>query len=120
MRRDGVSQSDLAARFEVTPARISKVVADNLATERWSRHLAKTYGINPAIASLPDDTPIGVLALCDVEFHGWARRIEQLKPRLRTLGDLRRTPDATLLREPHIGAGFLACLRAVCPHTPPA
>jgi hypothetical protein len=68
---------------------------------------------------MPDTTAIEVLALCNGRIHGWAGRIGRIEP-IRTLGDLRRTTDAQLLKEPNVGKQMLAELRRFCPPRNPA
>jgi hypothetical protein len=60
-----------------------------------------------------------------IHIHGWSVRIRRLEytqtiEPIHTLGDLRRTTDAQLLREPNVGKKMLAELRRFCPHRNPA
>jgi hypothetical protein len=85
--------------------------------------LESKYGTHPHIIALPDETSIEVLCLCD-DIRGWTARVWKLgrliSNRYGTLGDLRRTTDAQLLREPNVGKKMLAELRRLCPHCNPA
>jgi hypothetical protein len=118
LRRKGNNPSDIAARFNVSPARVAQIVAAGDALERRRAELAKKYGACPKIGQLNDRAPVDVLILCNATIHGWAVRVTRLKNAsntIKTLGDLRKTTDAQLLREPHIGTRMLAHLRSFCP-----
>ena len=85
--------------------------------------LVGRFGEKPDIASLPDDTPIEVLALCPVNLHGWevkVRNLAWLPPTpVKTLGALRRASDTQLRKQSLVGKGLLAELRRFCPaHDP--
>jgi hypothetical protein len=80
--------------------------------ERRKQHLAELeakYGKRPKVATLPDDTPLEVLALCDGKIQGWATRLWHLAndtflhAPIATLGELRRASDAQLLKGGNVG-----------------
>lgn len=118
LRMEGGSPSDLAAQFNLSLSRVMRIIARGDSTERRRIALKKKYGTCPNIGQLPHRVPIDVLLLCDANIQGWAAKVTLLKRAsvpIRTLGDLRRAPDAQLLREPHIGARVVAQLRIFCP-----
>lgn len=118
LRMEGRSPSDLAAQFNLSLSRVMHIIARGDGTERRRIALKKKYGACPNIEHLPHRTPIDVLLLCDARIQGWAAKVTLLKQAsvpIKTLGNLRRTPDAQLLREPHIGPRVVAQLRIFCP-----
>jgi len=118
-RQLGKDTSTIAAEFGVTRARICQIVRRFLLQEHRHAALVGTYGARPNIARLPDSTPIEVLALCDANIQGWARRLRHLEyaqPRpIGTLGDLRRVSDEELRSVQCIGAKMARELRRFCP-----
>jgi hypothetical protein len=103
----------------ISRERVKQVLDRIRRAERRRGELVEKYAPCPDIAALPDDTPIDVLELCDGGMHGWAARISHLKHShenpIRTLGDLRRTTDAQLRKEPNVGKKMVAELRRFCP-----
>src|SRR4030095_5051618 len=118
--RGGGRATDIANQFNVSPGRVTQIVAANPKLDRLRAVLQKKYGARPNVGLLADHTPIEVLILCDASMHGWAVRITSLRQRaspIRTIGDLRRMSDAELLRIPGIGTRILRELRTFCPRT---
>jgi len=118
--RSGGSPSEIANQFNVSPGRVTQIVAANDALDRLRAVLQKKYGARPNIRLLADQTPIEVLILCEADMHGWAVRVKSLRRAampIKTLGNLRRLTDAELLRLPGVGARMLQALRRFCPKT---
>lgn len=116
--RSGESQVHIAEKLHITRGRVNRIIARARLLEGWQAKLEAKYGAHPKIHKLPNSTPIEVLVLCNKNVHGWVARIMNLRNAsrpIRTLGGLRRTPDAHLLREPKIGPKLVAQLREVCP-----
>lgn len=120
LRKSGKSYALLAREFNVSIHRVRQIV--ELAARREEKRCAALiakYGERPNIGALADDTPIEVLELCEDDMHGWAARISHLKYShenpLATLGDVRRTTDAQLRKEPNVGRKMIAKLRRFCP-----
>jgi hypothetical protein len=116
--KSGQSQTAIARDFKLASSRVSKIISttDRIAERR--AQLEERYGAHPNIEGLPDDTPVDVLLLCDDDFQGWSVRVTNLPRmtlRMSTLGDLRRTEDSQLLREPRIGKRIVRRLRIFCP-----
>jgi hypothetical protein len=110
--------AQIATQFDITPCRVRQIVASNQSLRERLAQLKREYGPRPSIESLPDETPIDVLILCEATIHGWWTRVSHLaftSLELRTLGDLRRTSDAQLLAEPKIGKRTVEQLRLFCP-----
>jgi hypothetical protein len=119
LRKNGRSYAFLAREFNVSRHRVRQIVDLARREEKRRAELVATYGNRPNVSALPDDTPIEVLELCDGNIHGWAARVSHLKwsekNPIRTLGDLRRTTDAQLRKEPNVGKKMVAELRRFCP-----
>jgi hypothetical protein len=116
--RSGGSPSDIANQFNVSPGRVTQIVAANEALDRLRAVLEKKYGARPNIRQLADQTPIEVLILCDADIHGWAVRVKSLRRAttpIKTIGNLRRMTDAELLRIPGVGMRMLEELGSFCP-----
>jgi len=116
--RSGGSPSDIANQFNVSPGRVTQIVAANAAIDRLRTTLEKKYGARPNIRQLADQTPIEVLILCDADMHGWAVRVKSLRQAataIKTLGNLRWMADEELLRIPGVGTRMLQELRSFCP-----
>jgi hypothetical protein len=116
--RSGGSPSAIANQFNVSPGRVTQIVAANDALDRLRAVLQKKYGARPNIRQLADQAPIEVLILCDADMHGWAVRVKSLRqaaPPIKTIGNLRRMTDAELLRIPGVGTRMLHELRSFCP-----
>jgi hypothetical protein len=119
--RGGENPSEIAGQFNLSPGRVTQIVAANTELDRLRSVLAKKYGTRPNIAKLADQTPIEVLILCEAGMHGWAVRVTSLRKTaspIRTIGILRRMSDAELLRIPGIGTRMLRELRSFCPSNP--
>ena len=115
--RRGGSPSVIANQFNVSPGRVTQIVAANDALDRLRAVLEKKYGVRPNIRQLADQTPIEVLILCDADMHGWAVRVKSLRrvTTIKTIGNVRRMTDEELLRIPGVGMRMLAELRSFCP-----
>jgi hypothetical protein len=114
----GKKPSDLALLFNLSPGRVRQIGVSHESLEKRRVQLKKKYGPRPAVDKLPDDTPVDVLILCDGDINNWDARVRNLRyasTPIRTLGDLRSTTAPRLLREPQMGAGMVAQLRAYCP-----
>lgn len=120
LRRSGAACSVLAHQFGLTRKRVRQIVQRAERAEKRRAELLAAYGPRPDISALPNETPIGVLELCDKNVYGWTARITQLtlsqEYPIQTLGDLRRATDAQLLKQPNIGRTMLRALRRFCPH----
>jgi hypothetical protein len=120
LRKSGMTYGVLAHQFGLTPKRVRQIVQRAERAEKRRAELVAIYGPRPDISALPDQTPIGVLELCDDNVYGWAARITQLslsqEHPIQTLGDLRRASDAQLQKQPNIGKKMLRELRRFCPH----
>jgi hypothetical protein len=119
--RGGENPSKIAGQFNLSPGRVTQIVAANAELDRLRSVLAKKYGTRPNIGKLADQTPIEVLILCEAGMHGWAVRVTSLRKAaspIRTIGTLRRMSDAELLRIPGIGTRMLRELRLFCPSNP--
>ena len=118
-RQLGKGTAAIAREFGVTRARVCQIVKRFLVQQQQRAALVKTYGETPNIAALPDSTPIEVLALCDGNIQGWARRLRHLeyarRGPVRTLGDLRRLGDEELMTVQCIGTRMARELRRFCP-----
>ncbi|HKD29978.1 MAG TPA: hypothetical protein VKC66_29200 [Xanthobacteraceae bacterium] len=118
--RDGNRPADLALQFKISRDRIHQIIDQAKRKDAWHAALVAKYGSHPKIKALPDKTPIEVLCLCGTDMRGWGLRVKRfefpdnIEP-IRTLGDLRRTTDAELLKERNIGIKILAELRRFCP-----
>jgi hypothetical protein len=114
-----MTHAAIAGELGVSRERVKQILDRVRREERRRGELVGRYGAPPDIAALPDDTPIDVLELCDGDIHGWAARISHLKHSqqnpIGTLGDLRRTSDRLLLKEPNLGKKMLSELRRFCP-----
>jgi len=118
--RSGGSASEIASQFNVSPGRVTQIVAANDALDRLRAALQKKYGLRPNIRQLTDQTPIEVLILCDADMHGWAVRVKSLRQAatpIKTIGNLRRMTDEELLRIPGVGTRMLQQLRSYCPRS---
>jgi hypothetical protein len=123
LHQNGKRRSDIASRFKISPHRVRQLIETDERHKKHRAELEKKYGSHPDIVALPDSTPIEVLLLCDGKIAGWAVRIAHLehplypsdRPAIKTLGDLRSTTDAQLLKEPNLGKKMLAELRRFCP-----
>jgi len=116
--KKGRRSSDLASQFNLSCSRVRQIAISYEPLERRRSQLKKKYGAHPTVDRLPDDAPVDVLILCQSSIQHWEARVRQLyraSTPIRTLGDLRSTTSARLLREPHIGAMMVAELRAHCP-----
>src|SRR5262245_39806849 len=114
----GRRASDLASQFNLSRGRVRQIAVSREPVERRRSQLEKKYGSHPRVDKLPDDTPVNVPILCEANIQHWEARVRQLhraSTPIRTLGDLRSTTSARLLREPHIGAMMVAELRAHSP-----
>jgi hypothetical protein len=121
--RSGKPHRQIANDFKISPDRVRQIITTAEQQEKRRAELENKYGHQPNIAALPDSTPIEVLLLCDAHIQGWAARLAYLEHApypsaptdIKTLGDLRSTPDVELLREPKIGRKMLTELRRFCP-----
>jgi hypothetical protein len=117
-RQLGKDTSTIAEEFGMTRARVCQIVKRFLLQQQRHAALVGNYGATPNIACLPDSTPIEVLALCNGNIQGWARRLRHLEyaqPRaIGTLGDLRRVSDAELRSVQCIGTKMARELRRFC------
>jgi hypothetical protein len=121
--RSGKPYRQIADDFKISPYRVRQIITTTERQEKRRAELENKYGRRPNIAALPDSTPIDVLLLCDAHIQGWAARLAYLQRSpypsaptvIKTLGDLRGTPDVELLREPNIGKKMLTELRRFCP-----
>jgi hypothetical protein len=120
--QSGTRQSDIARQFKISTDRVRQIIETDERQKKQRADLEKKYGSHPDIAALPDTTPIEVLLLCDANITGWPVRIWHLayplypndKPAIQTLGDLRSTTDAQLLKERNVGKKMVAELRRFC------
>jgi hypothetical protein len=121
----GTRPAALARQFNISRHRVHQIINSANRSDAWRAELEAKYGTHPNVTALPDETPIEVLCLCKGDIHGWDVRVRHLeyaqaiKP-ICTLGDLRRTIDAQLLKEPNVGKKMLAELRRFCPQRNPA
>jgi hypothetical protein len=118
-KKSGKTYAEVAKEFGISRDRARQIVELARGAEKRRAELVGTYGSDPNVHTLPDDTPIEVLELCDGDMHGWAARIGHLKywtdHPIRTLGELRRTSDAQLRKIPNLGKKMIAELRRFCP-----
>jgi hypothetical protein len=118
-RKSGKGYAEVAKDFGISRDRARQIVELNRRGEKRRAELIAKYGARPNVSKLPDDTPIAVLELCDGDMHGWAARVGHLmysyENPIRTLGDLRRTSDVLLRKEPNVGKKMVAELRRFCP-----
>jgi hypothetical protein len=118
-KKSGKTYAEVAKEFGISRDRARQIVELARAAEKRRAGLVAKYGADPNVHTLPDDTPIEVLELCDGDMHGWAARIGHLKycadTPIRTLGDLRRASDAQLRKIPNLGKKMIAELRRFCP-----
>jgi hypothetical protein len=77
--RSGGRPSTIANQFNVSPGRVTQIVAANDAIDRLRAVLQKKYGARPNIRQLGDQTPIEALILCEADMHGWAVRVKSLR-----------------------------------------
>jgi hypothetical protein len=125
LNRGGTRPVDLAKQFRISRSRVRQIIEAAKLDDARRAELERKYGSHPRVPALPDETPIDVLCLCDAPIHGWSVRIRRLEyaqtiEPIHTLGDLRRTTDAQLLKEPNVGKKMLAELRRFCPRHNPA
>jgi hypothetical protein len=116
--KSGKSQADIGRQFGITPGRVRQIIVMADRMEQRRAELVKKYGTQPIVHTLPDSTPFDVLVLCNANIHGWSVRVANLAHtslKIKTLGDLRRTADEQLLREPSIGEKMVTQLRLFCP-----
>jgi hypothetical protein len=122
--RRGTRPADLARQFNISRHRVHQIIDQAKRQDARHAELVGKYSAHPNVNALPDETPVEVLCLCDGNIQGWSTRIRHLEdPQtiepIRTLGDLRRTTDTELLREPNIGIKMLCELRRLCPRRNP-
>lgn len=119
LHKRGMTHAAIAKELGVSRERVKQILDRVRREERRRAELVERYGAHPEIATLPDDTPIDVLELCEGEVHGWGARISHLRHSAQnpigTLGELRRISDRVLLKEPNVGKKMLAELRRFCP-----
>jgi hypothetical protein len=120
----GTRPADIARIFDISRHRVHQIIGQAKRSDARRAELEGKYGSKPNIEALSDATPIEVLRLCDDRIDGWTARVEHLEytqaiEPIRALGDLRRTTDTELLREPNIGTKMLAELRRFCPSRNP-
>jgi hypothetical protein len=123
LHKEGQGPTAIARQFAMKPDRVRQIIGQATLREKARAALVERFGENPDIAELPDDTPIEVLALCPGKFHGWETRIRALgwypPTPVKTLGELRNTPNAQLRQNSLVGDSFLRELRRFCPgHEP--
>ena len=120
---DGKRQADIAKAFNISVDRVRGIIHNARWMEQRLNKFESKYGPRPRIASLPDDTPIEVLALHDGDIRGWYARLKNLQynsvdftsPPVNTLGDVRTMTDADLLKIPNVGKRMVRELRKFCP-----
>jgi hypothetical protein len=115
----GMTNAGIGRELGISRERVKQVLDRLRRAERRREELVGRYGPCPDISALPDETPIDVLELCDGRIHGWGARISHLKfsaqNPIGTLGDLRRSDDRLLRKEPNVGKKMLSELRRFCP-----
>src|SRR5215475_12058774 len=122
--RNGARSAELARQFKISRGRVHQIIGQAKRYDAWHAELVAKYGSHPKISTLPDETPIDVLCLCDAKMRGWTLRVkrfefpEHIRP-IRRLGDLRTATDAELLKERNVGIKMLAELRRFCPQRNP-
>lgn len=122
----GVRNADIARQLHMRPDRVRDIIKRDERRKQHRAELEAKYGKRPKVATLPDDTPLEVLALCDGKVQGWATRIwhlangTYLQAPIATLGELRRTSDAQLLKTGNVGKKLVGELRRFCPGDVPS
>lgn len=115
----GEGPTAIARRFGMKRDRVRQIVEIARHREKARADLVNRYGENPDIASLPDDTPIEVLALCPGNIRAWDTRIRNLAfvppTPVKTLGDPRKASDTQLRKDSFVGSALLRELRRFCP-----
>ena len=118
LHASGTTLTEIACRFGISSGRVRQIIfRDEFRANHRAALIAK-YGKRPKIPSLPDDTPLEVLTLCDGQVQAWATRVMHLRfanPPIKTLGDLRRASDTQLLDVTNVGTKLVVELRRFCP-----
>jgi hypothetical protein len=122
----GVRSADIARQLDMRPERVRDIIKRDERRKQHRAELEAKYGKKPNPATLPDDTPLEVLTLCDGKVQAWATRIwhvangTYLQAPIATLGELRRTSDAQLLKTGNVGKKLVSELRRFCPGNAPS
>jgi hypothetical protein len=117
--------ADIARQLHMRPDRVRDIIKRDERRKQHRAELEAKYGKRPKVATLPDDTPLEVLTLCDGKIQGWATRVwhlandTYLHAPIATLGELRRTSDAQLLKAGNVGKKLVEELRRFCPGDAP-
>jgi DNA-binding CsgD family transcriptional regulator len=118
LHNSGVPTGEIARQFGVTPGRVKQIITRDEFRANHRAALIQRYGRHPKLSSLPDETPLEVMILCDGKVQAWATRVMHLafaNPPIATLGDLRRASDTELLAVDGVGKKLVVELRRFCP-----
>jgi hypothetical protein len=121
-----VRNADIARQLRIRPERVREIIKRDEHRKQRLAELEAKYGKRPKVATLPDDAPLEVLILCEGRVQGWTTRVRHLAngtyhhAPIATLGDLRRTSDAQLLKAGNVGKKLVGELRRHCPGERPS